>query len=510
MLHVIGDISTEHDRGLVLLGALLCFFSCFTAVSMIARVHAAGGAVRRVWICAAGLLTGCGVWATHFVWMLAYKSPLAIGFDIRFTILSALIAIALSGLGYWLALDRARPVLGSAVLGLAMGAMHYTGMAAVEIHAHGIWSPAYVIVSLLLGVGLTMPAISLAMRDDCWAYQFGGAALFALAIASLHFTGMSALVYRLDPLVPVHDVLIEPSMLAAAVAAVAFSIVALGLIGSLVDHHLERHAVSEAQRLRRHIDELEATKRELLLAKSQAEAGNRAKSIFLANMSHELRTPLNAIIGFAELIRNQVLGPVSPVKYGEYVLHIHKSGEHLLSLINDILDLAKIEAGRRELDEREVNLDSVARHAMNFVRPQATVAQVHLRTDIAVEAAFWGDERGMKQMMANLLSNAVKYSRPNGEVCLFARQTDAGIEVGVEDRGIGMSPEGIKIALEPFGQAATMKTVDGSGTGLGLAIVKALVEAHGGVFRLESALDKGTRAWAEFPPARLRRPNLAA
>jgi len=511
MLHVIGRIVELHDWGLVLLAALLCSFSCFTAIFMIGRARAAQADVRRLWFAAAGFITGSGIWAVHFLARLAYKTPLAIGFDLHLTILSAVVAIVLSAAGYWLSLSRAGPLAGGLVVGGAIAAMHYIGTAGVEIHADVIWSPVYVVVSVFWGMGLTALAMCAATRDTGWRGQLAGTSLFALAVIGMHFTGMSAIAYRPNPLVPVHDAVMAPFMLATAIAAVAFSTVALGLMGSLLDHHLERQVVREAERLRRYVNELEATKRQLLIAKCQADAGSRAKSNFLSNMSHELRTPLNAIIGFADLMDQQTLGPVGPAKYADYVHDIHTSGEHLLSLINDILDLAKIEAGKRKLDLHQLDPTELAKQAAGFVEPQAAKAGVRVRCETVRGISLLGDERSLVQVLTNLLSNAVKFSRPGGEVLIFARRNaDGGVVLGVEDQGLGMSPEGLKLALEPFGQSAPMETVEGHGTGLGLPIVKALVETLGGVFRLESQLDKGTRAFAEFPAERVQEQNRAA
>ncbi len=501
MLKVIGCITEQHDPALVLLAALLCSAACFTAVSMTARAKAARGAGTRLWLAGAGIVTGSGIWATHFVSMLAYKTPLAMGFDVPLTILSAVIAVILGTLGFWLAVSRAAPLLGGTCLGGAIGAMHYVGMAAVEIRAQPIWNPLFVAVSVLIGVAVSVSATLCLARATSWRGTSLAALLLASAVVGMHFTAMTAVVYVPDPLVPVANIVMAPSMLAIAVAAVAFSIVALGLFGSLIDFHVER--------LRRYIDGLETAKRELLVAKFKAEAGNRAKSNFLANMSHELRTPLNAIIGFTELMRMEVNGPIRPAKYGDYLKDICKSGEHLLSLINDILDLAKIEAGRREFDDRELNVAELAAKAMSFVRPQA--ANVRIKSALPAGCALRGDERALVQILTNLLSNAVKFSPKQGEVRLFATATkDGGLAIGVEDHGIGMTEEGLRKALEPFGQASPMETVEGRGTGLGLPIVKALVEAHDGVFRLQSKPNKGTRAWAEFPSRRVIQERRAA
>jgi len=244
----------------------------------------------------------------------------------------------------------------------------------------------------------------------------------------------------------------------------------------------------------------EALAADLLAARDDAQRANRAKSAFLASMSHELRTPLNAVIGFSDLIRERVLGPLSPAKYGEYIDDIHTSGRHLLGLIDDILDLAKIEAGKRKMSPIELDLERTAQDALNLVRTQAAKVSVTLRTAIEPGGALLADERATIQILANLLSNAVKFTPAGGTVTVFARaNARGGLELGVADTGIGMNAEELAIALEPFGQASSRFTVEGHGTGLGLPIVKALVEVQGAKFHIESAAGKGTRAWSEFP-----------
>jgi two-component system cell cycle sensor histidine kinase PleC len=195
----------------------------------------------------------------------------------------------------------------------------------------------------------------------------------------------------------------------------------------------------------------------------------------------------------------------------DYINDVHESGEHLLSLINDILDLAKIEAGRRDLEEAELDIASLARQAMIFVQPQAGATAIMLSSQIDVTDILKGDERAMVQVLTNLLSNAVKFSQPGSRVCLFARHAaHGGLALGVEDEGPGMSEQDLKKAMEPFGQATAMSTIEGRGTGLGLPITKGLVEAQGGTFHLESQHGIGTRAWAEFSSACLIRKRQAA
>jgi PAS domain S-box-containing protein len=239
---------------------------------------------------------------------------------------------------------------------------------------------------------------------------------------------------------------------------------------------------------------------ELAKARDEAERANQAKSAFLAGMSHELRTPLNSIIGFSDMIRNCTLGPIAPAKYRGYADDIHGSGLHLLSLINDILDIAKIEAGKHQLMPREVSLLDAAANAMRLVENQAAQAGVSIETALERGFNLMADERAMTQILVNLLSNAVKFSRKGGTIRIFARRLPAGAAiVGVEDNGIGMTEEGMQRALEPFGQVAQMDTVEGRGTGLGLPLVRALIKAHGATFHIESELHRGTRVWGEFP-----------
>jgi len=256
-----------------------------------------------------------------------------------------------------------------------------------------------------------------------------------------------------------------------------------------------RHAVGtiyDVTEHRRHEEELEN-------AKAAAEAANHAKSKFLASMSHELRTPLNAIIGFSDMIRSRVFGPMTPPRYEGYIDDIYKSGTHLLSLINDVLDMAKIEAQKFELMRTQVPLQRLADGAALLVRPQALAKELHLVLDIPSGVLLNADERALRQVLVNLLSNAVKFTLPGGTVRLFGKMiAGGGLALGVEDSGAGISEDGIAVALEPFGQVQMDITSERSGTGLGLPLAKAMIERHNATFRIESTLGVGTRVWGEF------------
>jgi two-component system, cell cycle sensor histidine kinase PleC len=245
---------------------------------------------------------------------------------------------------------------------------------------------------------------------------------------------------------------------------------------------------------------------QLVLSRDAAIHANQAKSAFLANMSHELRTPLNAIIGFSDLMRERVFGPMKPARYADYIDDIYDSGTHLLLLINDLLDLAKIEAGKRELKNAEIDVAGVVRKALGFVELQARSAGVRLTTEIDPMLRLVADELAIIQILTNLLSNAVKFTAPGGSATLFARLGKGGrLALGVKDTGRGMSSDDLLVALEPFGQTGAMTTRSEKGTGLGLPIVKALIEGHGGTFQIESAQNEGTMAWGEFSSDRIVR-----
>ena len=243
-----------------------------------------------------------------------------------------------------------------------------------------------------------------------------------------------------------------------------------------------------------------------------AEAASRAKTVFLANMSHELRTPLNAIIGFSEMIGHQCFGPVGNARYSEYADNILGAGRHLLELVNDILDIARIEAGQIDLREDTLDLVTCVRHSLAIVEPMAVDCGLTLHADIAPDfPPFWGDETKLRQIMLNLLSNAAKFTPSGGRVTMsLKRADDGGAEVLVTDTGIGMSSADIVQAMKPFGQVDSSLERKYEGAGLGLPITKALVELHDGSMDVQSEPDIGTTIVLRFPPSRLRSPEPVA
>ena len=247
-------------------------------------------------------------------------------------------------------------------------------------------------------------------------------------------------------------------------------------------------------------------------AKTRAEEANRAKSEFLANMSHELRTPLNAILGFSEVIAGRLFGPQAIDRYADYASNINDSGRHLLSIIDDILDLSKIEAGYSELVESDVELDKVFQAARILFGDRFERSGLELRIRIPVPTIrLRADERKLTQTLVNLLSNALKFTPPGGNVTLAAvAEADGGLAISVRDTGIGIAPELIETALSPFGQIESTFSRQHHGTGLGLSLAKSLIELHGGTLALESVLGAGTAVTVRLPKERVAGDRLAA
>lgn len=250
---------------------------------------------------------------------------------------------------------------------------------------------------------------------------------------------------------------------------------------------------------------------ELRDAKERADFASRTKSEFLANTSHELRTPLNAIIGFAEIIKDEMFGEIPKRQYVSYAADIHESGRHLLALINDILDMSKVEAGRRELAEEAVDVGQAIDRCIHLVEVRAREDGVTVATDIPEGLPLiWAEERAIKQILLNLLSNAVKFSPARGHVTVHAHVDGRGcLVLAVTDQGMGMSEADKERALTPFQQAESTRTRHYGGTGLGLPLAQSLAGLHGGTIELDSAPGAGTAARVTLPPHRTMRTAAA-
>ena len=268
-------------------------------------------------------------------------------------------------------------------------------------------------------------------------------------------------------------------------------------------HDLSLARKSEEERTR----ELVELNRKYMRETERAEAANRAKSEFLANMSHELRTPLNAIIGFSELMQQSLFGSLGSPKYEEYVRDIHASGGYLLGVINDILDMSKIEAGQFSIDRETIDLSPLIDETVRVVALQAEKKAITLDTKVADTLALEADRRAVKQIVINLLSNAVKFTGQGGRILLRARRVAGAVTLTIEDNGCGIPAEALRKLGRPFEQVQNQFSKNHTGSGLGLAISRSLAELHGGALKIRSTEGVGTIVSVRIPVRRRRRPR---
>jgi signal transduction histidine kinase/tetratricopeptide (TPR) repeat protein len=300
-----------------------------------------------------------------------------------------------------------------------------------------------------------------------------------------------------------------------AIAALAISWIGWGYLS--VKRH--RNEINEANvKLQHTVDDLNAeiehrhaTETRLRDAKNEAEQANRAKSQFLANMSHELRTPLNAINGFAEIMSQELLGPVGTPAYKQYAKDILASGNHLFAILSDLLDMARIDAGKIKLNETEFGVDAALEDCMRMFRED--VRKVGKTLDYKgcdPRLVAYADERLIRQIMINLVSNAIKYTYDNGHIEVRVEAGDNGLDLIVADNGIGIPRDKFQLIMEPFGQVEDAFSRSRGGIGLGLPLVKSLAELHGGAFVIESEIGHGTTTRIHLPADRLRTARQAA
>jgi signal transduction histidine kinase len=266
-------------------------------------------------------------------------------------------------------------------------------------------------------------------------------------------------------------------------------------------------AQSEIRDLKAHVEAFKKTEAEMRAATREAQRAAAAKAEFVAKISHEVRTPLNAITGFAEVVIGERFGPIGNERYREYLKDIHAAGLHVVSVLNDLLDLSKVETGMLDMSFANVSLNELTQQCVGIMQPQASRARIIIRTSLTPGLPqVVADERSLRQIVLNLLSNSIKFTGPGGQVIVSTAFADSGEAIlRVRDTGVGMSEKDVEAALEPFRQTATSGSWGSGGTGLGLPLTKALAEANRAHFSIKSAPNAGTLIEVAFPPARIAR-----
>ncbi|MDE1150792.1 MAG: MHYT domain-containing protein [Azospirillaceae bacterium] len=533
-------IAFGHNPWLVLLSYLTAVFASFVALNMAERMAGATGRSRLAWHLGAACALGGGIWSMHFIGMLAFQVAAPVAWEPGLTLASLMTAIVFVAIGIEAVrhgrAGYGRFILAGAVVGLGIAAMHYTGMAAMEVPGTVAYRPDLFALSVLIAMAAATVALMLAMTLRQGWQRALAALIMGVAICGMHYTGMAATILTLDPLVagPM-DVDREP--LAIIVACATYGLLLLALVAALADRRLNAAAEREAVRLKainralqEEIEERRRAEAELLrvregleeavgertrdlaAARTRAEAANQAKSEFLASMSHELRTPLNAVLGFAQLMEyNKVREPMTP-KQERGIQQIVKNGNHLLRLIDEVLDLARIEAGQLILSIEPVDGTQVIEDTLLSLQPVAEKAKVTITASLpAGLPPVLADRTRLIQVVSNLLSNAVKYNRPGGtvRVTLAAAAAPGRLALSVEDTGDGIAPDKLNDLFQPFNRLG-QEYSDIPGTGIGLTITRRLLSAMDGAIEVTSTVGEGSTFTVTLPVAVNLAPEVRA
>ncbi|WP_020592421.1 response regulator [Kiloniella laminariae] len=495
MLKVIGCITVQHDWRLVLVAALVCSLISFVATAMFRRAETSEGLRKWSWLGGTSLVTGAGVWATHFIAMLAYEYQIERGIDGFLTLGSGLIGVAFSAAAYSVMVfskRHIRIVAGGVLLGTAISALHYVGMAAYSVGATLSWDVAYISASVVLSILFSTAMFWALCRENNGLLNAAAPVLLFLAIVLMHFTGMTALTLVPTMMIDTSVLIIEKTTVTVGVIAVSIMMALIGLVVLAFDNRLVHQKAKDADKLKVLNTQLEA-------ALVRAEASAKSKSDFLANMSHEIRTPMNGIIGMTEVLMNTNLDK----NQREYAHLVLSSANGLMRVLNDILDFSKLEAGKMRLSPSCFNLRRMVEEVVATMQAHASAQDMELivRYSPTLPGGVVGDEGRIRQVLANLIGNAVKFTKYGHVFVNVEGERDAGgvsFLIEVEDTGIGIAEEQVDHIFEKFEQADTSRSRRYEGTGLGLAISKELVELMEGSIGVRSVLEKGSTFWVKL------------
>jgi signal transduction histidine kinase/ActR/RegA family two-component response regulator len=440
---------------------------------------------------------GSGIWAMHFVGMLAFRLPIPIAFDLPLTMVSLLLPVGASCLALW-QVSRAelgwkRLAASALVMGAGINAMHYTGMAAMRMEPGIVYDPWLFALSVAIAIAASGLALWIAFRlrhnvPHVWLPRIGAAVVMGAAIVGMHYTGMAAASFPADSVCMAARGGVDHGGLATLVVIAAFGVLGFAMLASLFDARLEANArvlqISQATALER--EDLLTRER---AARDEAERLSALKDEFLATLSHELRTPLNAILGWASMLQR---GGKDEETFRRGLETIERNARAQGQLIDDLLDMSRIISGTLRLDVQLIEPDRIIEAALGTVHPAAVAKRIDLRVDLARRPEekrdqVLGDPGRLQQVMWNLLSNAVKFTPNGGMVQVILGRDEQDVVIRVIDSGIGIAPEFLPYVFDRFRQQDASITRKHGGLGLGLSIARQLVELHGGTIAVSSA-----------------------
>lgn len=501
LFHVFG-LLCRNQGWLVALASVICLAACYAAVSSVSNLMAFSEGSLFGPLAAATAALGLGIALTQYGFLVGVTPLGSLKFDPALVTGSLAIALLGAGAGLWVTMRWHNwTAAGGAVIGLAAAATNYISLLAIGEQGRTHQNVGLVVLAGLAGVLLCGTALPILRVRGALRNRFASASMLMIGVVALDIlSDMSVSVHSHFTGAPEINAIAEHWLAIGAVPA-ALVILMLSLFANAIGRHVRELADAKQK--------LEDAMQDLQRALELAEQAKDARSQVLAHMSHELRTPLNAIIGFSDLIGLESFGKIGD-RYHEYIQIIHDSGSHLLGLINQVLDLAKVDAGRFELHEEEIDVARAIDGCVQLMSCQARNKGIALSANIASDLPMlYADASVIRQIIVNLLSNAVKFTPEGGTVETSVACFKSCLRISVKDTGIGIRSADLPRIFERFGQIDNIYSRTHHGTGLGLPLVKEFVEAHQGSLSVDSALGEGTTILVTFPQERLRPPSAA-
>jgi len=487
----------HYEPSLVLLSILAAIFASYTTLSLVLRVKAVHGYAPHAWMAGGAFAMGSGIWAMHFIGMLAFRLPMPLAYDPLITFVSWLLPVVVSGLALWQLRHRElggrHLAWGAVLMGLGINAMHYTGMAGMRMDPQITYDPLLFLASVAIAIGASAGALWIGFRlnaqfSDSLRHprllQLGAAVVMGGAIVGMHYTGMAAAHFAPGSVCRAADGGVNQDHLAILVAVATFAVLSIALLAAVFDTRMEARNQTLAASL-----ETAAERQELYLreqkARLEAENLGQLKDEFLATLSHELRTPLNAMLGWSQLL---LQGARDDAMLRRGLETIERNARAQSQLIEDMLDMSRLIAGKIRVEAKAVAPAEFVNAALETARPSAIGKQIQLVAEVDYDAGpVLGDPGRMQQVMTNLVSNAIKFTEAGGRVAVSVRREGEEVAIDVADSGIGIDPDFLPYVFDRFRQADSSSARRHGGLGLGLAIARQLVELQGGAITVASA-----------------------